>query len=107
MTPGQTSEQGQLLEIDHPYGGRRPAAHVFDLPGGGIAWADHGWSMPQFSGHAFHVLPGEVFVVKPYPGWLLISPTLGDISIELIPGEPDGDRALAKRQIEADLEITL
>ena len=53
MTPGQASERGQILTIDHPEGGKRYAAHVFDLPDGGIAWAEAGWTEPFFSGHAF------------------------------------------------------
>ena len=106
MTPGETSARGTILRIDHPIGGKRYAAHVFDLPGGGIAWADSGWSTPGFAGHPFHVEAGEVSTVIGLPGWLLVS-TEGDIPIEPAPGEPDGDRELARQMIERVLGVLM
>jgi hypothetical protein len=105
MTPGQASEQGHLLTIDHPEGGKRYAAHVFDLPGGGIAWAEAGWTEPFFSGHAFHLLEGRVESMDPYPGWMLITADERDVAIDIAGGRPDGDRAEARTGIFADLGI--
>ena len=107
MTPGQASERGQILTIDHPEGGKRYAAHVFDLPGGGIAWAEAGWTEPFFSGHAFHVLEGRVGSMEPYPGWMLITTEAQDVSIDIAKGLPDGDRGEALAGISADLGIVL
>jgi hypothetical protein len=105
MTPGQASERGQILTIDHPEGGKRYAAHVFDLPGGGIAWAEAGWTEPLFSGHAFHVLEGRVGSMERYPGWMLITADERDVAIDIADGRPDGDRAEALVGIATDLGI--
>jgi hypothetical protein len=61
MTPGQTSAQGTVLLVEHRSSTiMRMAAHVFDLPQGGIAYLDLGWSDPLFSGHADHILTGAL-----------------------------------------------
>jgi hypothetical protein len=105
MTPGQASAQGNILLINHPAGGWRKAAHVFDLADGGIAYIDQGWTDPLFSGHACHILPGTVSETPGYPGWFLVGEH--DISIETGPGEPDGDREFAREILERDLDMTL
>ena len=107
MTPGQASEKGQILTIDHPEGGKRYAAQVFDLPGGGIAWAEAGWTEPFFSGHAFQVLEGRVGSMEPYPGWLLITTAEQDVGIDIVEGRLDGDRAEARTGIAADLGVII
>ena len=109
MTPGEASKAGHILSIDHPHGGRRYAAHVFDLPSGGIAWAEAGWSSMNFDGHAWHMLHGEIGDPIPEWGWLLITQDGYDVAIDIadVDEAPDGERERARAGITRDLGVTL
>lgn len=100
ITPGQLSAGGALLEIDHPAGGLRYMAHVFDLRGGGVAWVDSGWTDPLASTHVCHYLEGAVTPCQ--GGWHLHSNRDG--IIELRPSirgaRPEGDRFVARRGLQ-------
>lgn len=107
MTPGQQSAKGHQLKVENA-GRYRQAAHVFDLPEGGIAYIDAGWTDPLFSGHACHILRGTVDQVIDEPAtWLLINADGGDHVIEVLPDAPEGDRELARRVLERDLDMAL
>jgi len=105
-TPGGTSAAGVLLVIHHPIGGRRVAAHAFDLEGGGIAWVDSGWTTND-TGHTVHAEAGEVTEAGAY-GWLLEA---GGEEIAIIrydgDGNPDGERQAAREALELELGLNL
>lgn len=104
-TPGQASAAGALLEIDHPYGGLRYMAHVFDLAHGGIAWVDSGWSDPLASGHVCHVINGPV---APHEdGWQVCSEEGRLIPLRTAQrdGEPDGDRERARQALQQSFDL--
>ena len=107
-TPAEVSASGELLWIEHPIGGDRPMAHVFMVDGGGIAYADHGWSDGLSGRHPFHVVLGEV---RPRgEGTWHLTPTqehlvrqaFGEPIVIRLPatedeaGTPDGDREHAR-----------
>jgi hypothetical protein len=109
------SRQGGLLWIEHPYGGNRPMAHVFDLASGGVGWVDHGWTDGLYSGHPCHIMAGEVRAAGD-GSWTLTAAeeALAGRAIVIRPpgradpdGMPDGDRTAARRAIEVDLEARL
>jgi len=107
MTPGEASAQGTTLAILHPVGGRRVAAHAFDLAEGGVAWIDSGWTRND-TGHTAHLLEGEIDEI-PGEGWLL---TTDDDEIAIVPHDeqptdPEGDRAAAREAIERSLGVTI
>lgn len=103
MTPSEYSANGNALLIDHPIGGRRAAAHVFDLPDGGVAWADSGWSDLAHPGRPFHVQRCNLKYSSRW-GWLDDIDD-GELMISPLDCEPDGDREIARRQIEYVLGI--
>lgn len=104
-TPGQASAAGTLLEIDHPHGGPRYMAHVFDLTGGGIAWVDSGWTDPLASGHVCHFIQG--LVAPQGDGWQVRSEK-GHV-IPLRParrdGKPDGEREKARQALRQSFDL--
>ncbi|MEM0953311.1 MAG: hypothetical protein AAGI24_04145 [Pseudomonadota bacterium] len=105
MTPGEYSAEGNTLAIALPDGGVRYAAHVFDLPGGGIAWADHGWTAAD-TGHPHHMLAGRVSSVG--TEWLLEAED-GEVALWAAdPADaPDGDRAAALQELNRELGLRI
>ena len=108
MTPGAASAAGVTLQIFHPDGGPRVAAHVFDLDVGGIAYVDSGWTDPWSSSHTAHVLQGLVESVDA-TSWLI---TLAEDEVAVVhnefqPESLEGARELARHHIEIDLGVTL
>ncbi len=98
MSPGEWSRDGNNLFVYHPHGGIRPAAHVFDIVSGGIAFLDHGWTEPLVSFHVAHYLEGTVTSAR--SGWNLETAEDGRVYIsseypwasESRELPPDGDR---------------
>ena len=107
MTPGQASAKGKILIIDHPDGGRRVAAHVFDMPGGGVVFMDSGWTDPLGASHPGHLVAAEFMPFD--QGWGAIDAEGRDVFIELYPGSPaeEGDRNQARAILESDLQIKI
>lgn len=98
MTPGQASAQGQalIIEID---GMRRPAAHVFDVPGG-VIFVDNGYTT-AIGTHPIHLLGGD-FTEQQWakPDMLWAAKTvLGDVFIESSDHETDGTRDQAWQDV--------
>lgn len=95
MNPGEFSFNGYTLTIDHPIGGIRYAAHVFDLDDGqGIGFVDHGWSSGSAS-QPLHLIHGEV--TRLADNWIITMPH-GEVSRVWYEGStlpPDGDRGTA------------
>ena len=105
MTPGEASEQGAVLIIDHPEGGRRVAAHVFDIEGG-IAFLDSGWTDPLASSHVVHMVEAEFSEFE--MGWGGTRANGEDVFIERYPGSPpqEGDREAARRAFADDFTVS-
>lgn len=107
MTPGESSKAGNVLVIDHPEGGRRIAAHVFDTPGGGIAWVDSGWTDPDNASHTVHTIDAEFAEFS--MGWGGTRPDGEDVFIEVYQGKVDqeGSRERARDYLQIAFRITV
>jgi hypothetical protein len=105
MTPGEASEQGAVMIIDHPEGGQRVAAHVFDTQNG-IAWVDSGWTAND-TGHTVHETPGTFAEFE--LGWGATRDDGEDVFIERHPDEPaqEGDREQARQAIIEELQARI
>ena len=106
MTPGEASRNQTPLVIEHPLGGVRHAAYVFDLEGGGIAWVDDTWL--DGGGHAEHLVRGQVDELGQEiegASWAMQTPD-GDVFISVMgeAGPPD-QRARAREAISQSLDI--
>lgn len=107
-TPGEASAEGAILQIMHPVGGERFAAHAFDTEDG-LAFIEHGWADAYpGSGQPCHMLYGEI-EPRSHQTWGANDPELGEIMIRLYrgPEKPDGPRAKAKEILEQSLSITI
>ena len=104
MTPGNASEQGAVLIIEHPEGGRRVAAHVFDIEGG-IAFLDSGWTDPLVTSHVLHLVEADFSEFE--LGWGATRADGEDIFIERHPGKPpqEGSRDAARRAIVEEFPV--
>jgi hypothetical protein len=110
MTPGKASAKGDILIIDHPIGGRRYAAHVFDLQNG-LAFMDHGWADPYpGSGQPCHQITGDFEEHSIQGGgWICIDHPDGDVHVEIYRGTevPDGTREAARSVLQRSLGIQI
>jgi hypothetical protein len=110
MTPGQASQAGMVLVINHPIGGKRIAPHVFDLEDDGIAFIDDGWTDPLVSFHVAHIVEGKVFSLPSgiHRGWCVGSED-GEVIIEIYPDklQREGERETARQTIEKSISISL
>lgn len=119
MTPGEASKQGALLEIDHPYGGKRYPAQLFDIDQG-VAWIEYGWaeddplSKPS---NPVHMADGNIQATP--NGWEIPTEAGRMITIRRLDVEKDndlieqleafnrGDRQRARDVIQQDLSLTI
>jgi hypothetical protein len=95
MTPGEFSSNGFTLTVDHPIGGIRYAAHLFDIAAGnGVGFVDHGWSSGSAS-QPLHFIQGEVTQFPDH--WLITMPNreFSRIWYQESNLPPDGNRATA------------
>lgn len=108
MRPGSRSQSGIVLFVENPNVGKRPAAHLFDLATGGIAWVDHGWTDPLVSFHGAHYLEGRVSQIDRQT-WQLESNEreIWRIWVDPESHRPDGDRELALAAITQEFGILL
>ena len=110
MTPGKASQEGMVLIIHHPIGGRRIAPHVFDLEEAGIAFIDDGWTAPLVSYHLAHVVQGKILSrrYRDQETWCIRSED-GEVVIDIYPGDArqEGSRENARTTIEQSLMISL
>lgn len=124
MTPAEAKRPDTYLEIDHPNGGKRYPAHIFDM-NQGIAWIEYGWagddplSAPS---NPVHKVQGKVettrdgqWQIQSEDGLVTIrtlrlagggSLNDEDTIMELI-DFPEGDRERAREIIETSLNIKL
>jgi hypothetical protein len=107
MTPGQASEKGKVLIIEHPEGWRSIAPHVFDLPGGGIAFIDDGWTDPLLTSHPVHIIEDTFFEFS--MGWGATRSDGEDIFIEEHTDAPrqEGSRDRAREELLRVFDISL
>jgi len=111
MTPGQASQEGAVLIVNHPLGGKRVAPHVFDLVGGGIVFLDSGWTDPWTSSHVVHAIEAE-FSPFDWGGeeqWSADIGDDGDVFIERHPDNPrrEGSRRAAREAVQRELPVNL
>jgi len=105
MTPGEFNLNGHTLTIDHPIGGIRYAAHVFDMDDGqGIGFVDHGWSSGGAS-QPLHLIQGEV--TKFADHWIITAPDreISKIWYQKNSIPPDGDRATARELLVTEFNF--
>lgn len=124
MTPEQAKQPDTYLEIDHPLGGKRYPAHIFDLDQG-VAWIEYGWSgLGPLSApsNPIHLVRGKVeatgdgqWQIQTEDGLVTIrtlrlagggSLNDEDTIMKLI-DFPEGDRERARQRIEENLNIKL
>ncbi|WP_419534746.1 hypothetical protein [Endozoicomonas sp.] len=119
MTPGEASKQGALLEIDHPYGGKRYPAQLFDIDQG-VAWIEYGWAEDdplERASNPIHMAQG---LVKATPnGWEIPTDAGRPVTIRRLDDHNDsdlieelktynrGDRYRARDVIQQDLSLTI
>ncbi len=108
MRPGCLSQSGIVLYVENPNVGKRPAAHLFDLATGGVAWVDHGWTDPLASFHVAHYLEGRVSQID-RQSWQLETNDREAWRIWADPENrrPDGGRQLARAAITQEFGILL
>jgi len=102
-SPGPISASGVVLFVDH-----RPAAHLFVLATGGIAWVDHGWTDPLVSFHVAHYFEGQLSDTGDRT-WLLKTKDGEDFRIWVDPdgNRPDGDRKVAREALIKEFGLLL
>lgn len=124
MTPAEAKRPDTYLEIDHPLGGKRYPAHIFDM-NQGIAWIEYGWadddplSAPS---NPVHMVRGKVEPTRDGQWQILSEDGLVTIRTLRLAGGgslndedtimklidfPEGDREQARGHIEAWLRIKL
>jgi hypothetical protein len=108
MRPGCLSQSGIVLYVENPNVGKRPAAHLFDIATGGIAWVDHGWTDPMVSFHVVHYLEGQLEQTE-RDSWCLRCAN-GQAS-RIFPDpeghRPDGYRELARELVKEEFGLLL
>jgi hypothetical protein len=110
-TPGEASRDGERIAISPPNGVIRAAVHAFDLEGGGLAWTEPGWTVPDLGLHAHHAIPGTVEPVAGMPDTWTLTPTDTDAygsewQMFLAPeSRPEGERSEAADELEDQLEV--
>ena len=122
MTPGKASKADHKMEIEHPLGGKRYPAQLFDFEEG-IAWIELGWAEDnplERPSNPVHMVEGVVAQITRENDWT-IATREGSVIIRLLtddnPADRElinrmseyrkGDREKARRIIESDLSIKI
>ena len=109
------------LEIDHPVGGKRYPAHLFELDRG-IAWIEYGWAGFGLGApsNPVHMVKGILVQLDKDDDWM-IKTEAGLVTIRImnlsnendenliidLSEMPKGDRETARDRIEDSLGITI
>ena len=103
LAPWYFSQSGLVLFINH-----RPAAHLFGLASGGVAWLDHGWTEPLVSFHVVHYFKGQLSCTGDQT-WSLVTEDGENFRIWADPdgNRPDGDREAAREALIREFDLRL
>lgn len=122
MTPGEAKRPDTYIVINHPSGGKRYPAHIFDLENG-IAWIEYGWAEDDplsAPSNPVHMAKGK-FIQSDLDGQWKIDTEAGVVTVRIMSlsneqdEEPiidlsdmnEGDRDRAREVIQSSLDIKL